>query len=116
MEKMHLNSLLNGPSRMLWAFIGGAASGAALAYFTSPRSGPENRRALRDAVDNSIARARELPTVIRDETASLVSATSDKLRPRNDPDNGSSTQVALEVSAPETAPSVPGDEPDLENS
>ncbi len=110
MEKTNSNSLLNGSSRMLWAFVGGAASGAALAYFTSPRSGPENRRALRETVDNSVASVKNLPSVIRETSASIADSTKRRLSRNNEQTNGDSKYLALEVSSPETAPSLTGNE------
>jgi gas vesicle protein len=53
-------------SRGLFVFALGALTGAAVAYLTAPRTGPESRRALRDWGRNLRSKAGDIPEGIRE--------------------------------------------------
>lgn len=57
-----------GFSNMFLAFVSGAAAGAALAFFTAPRSGAESRRLVGEGFRD---RSTRLAAAARDRTASI---------------------------------------------
>jgi len=73
-------SCRSGFGRFLMALLGGAAAGATVAYFTAPRSGPDNRQRIHDVADTARETATRLPVALRRATEAARDAFNDTLR------------------------------------
>jgi hypothetical protein len=65
-----------GAGHIVLAVLGGAAAGAAVAFFTSPRSGPDNRRRVRDLAGDTRETAGRLPLALKEATKAAQTAFS----------------------------------------
>jgi hypothetical protein len=63
-----------GTGHILLALLGGAAAGAAVAYFASPRSGPDNRRRVRDIAGDTRETAGRLPLALKEASKAARAA------------------------------------------
>ena len=68
-----------GLGQLLTAALAGAAAGAAVAYFTAPRSGTETRNRLRAMSDDARQRASNLPEAFQKAAAAAREAFSEAL-------------------------------------
>ena len=68
-----------GLGQVLTAALAGAAAGAAVAYFTAPRSGTETRNRLRAMSDDARQRASNLPEALQKAVAAAREAFNDAL-------------------------------------
>ena len=63
-----------------FAFLGGAAAGAAAAYLTAPRSGAESRRKLQAIADDTRDTANRVPVALRKATEAARDAFNEALK------------------------------------
>ena len=70
----------SGFGHFMLALLGGAAAGAAIAYFTAPRSGVESRRRIQARVDGVRDTADRLPLALRKATEAARDAFEESLR------------------------------------
>ncbi len=70
------NSHLGG---MITAFLGGAAVGAAVALLTSPRSGRENRLAVKGYAQNQTHTAAKLPAAVQAASSAAKEAFTESM-------------------------------------
>lgn len=64
---------------VFFAFIGGALTGAAVAYLTAPRSGMESRQQLADLARRQKDKLGRIPQAVRDKISQGKEKTEDLL-------------------------------------
>lgn len=69
-----------GGLHILTAFLGGAAVGAAVALFTSPRSGRENRDAVKGYVQSQTNVAAKLPGAMQAASGAAKEAFAESMQ------------------------------------
>jgi gas vesicle protein len=70
----------SGFGTFLIALLGGAAAGATVAYFTTPRSGADSRRRIHDVADEARETATRLPIAVRRASEAARDAFNEALR------------------------------------
>lgn len=66
-------------SSLFFAFIGGALTGAAVAYLTAPRSGMESRAQLADLARRQKEKLGRIPQAVRDKISQQKEKVDDLL-------------------------------------
>ena len=69
-----------GVGQLLMALLGGAAAGAAVVFFTAPRSGVETRRRIQQSANGARDAAARLPEAVRNATVAAREAFEETLR------------------------------------
>jgi gas vesicle protein len=72
-----------GTGHILLALLGGAAAGAAAAYFMSPRSGPDNRRRVREIAHETRESVGQEPLALKMATRAASAAFSEAIAADN---------------------------------
>jgi gas vesicle protein len=70
----------SGFTHLFVAVLGGAAAGAAVAYFTTPRSGIDSRRQLQGLADETRDAVHRVPDALRKATEAARDAFNEALR------------------------------------
>jgi gas vesicle protein len=87
-----------GVTHLITAFIAGAASGAALALLTAPRSGEASRKQLRDLLFSTVEDAGRIPHALSAAVAAAAQAFAGALHTEMIP----APSCAVDPGAPQT--------------
>jgi gas vesicle protein len=79
---MNGNETSRGPGfgHLVIALLGGAAAGAAVAYFTAPRSGAESRRRIQSLAEDTRDTVGRVPVALRKATEAAREAFNEALK------------------------------------
>jgi gas vesicle protein len=79
---MNGNETSRGPGfgHLFIALLGGAAAGAAVAYFTAPRSGAESRRRIQSLAEDTRDTVGRVPLALRKATEAAREAFNEALK------------------------------------
>jgi gas vesicle protein len=79
---MNGNETSRGPGfgHLFIALLGGAAAGAAVAYFTAPRSGAESRRRIQSLAEDTRDTVGRVPIALRKATEAAREAFNEALK------------------------------------
>jgi gas vesicle protein len=68
-----------GAGHLAFAFLGGAAAGAAVALLTAPKSGRETRKQLRGYAESGVDKGRQLPEAVKAASGAAREAFSESM-------------------------------------